>query len=169
MSTLSLLCRSSVLVLLAVSSASQAQDLHLKKNISAGGYVVSTTETSIKGARERSVTQSPNGSTETLRQCDLRRCLANCAAKGHEPTHRLQRADKVKGRCDGSVSVVHHRAVDAGCAELACRKSEVGWRGCLDSPAATSGHNCVDFGQPEAVSSFLGGSRVLRSAARVIE
>jgi hypothetical protein len=36
MSTLSLLCRSSVLVLLAVSSASQAQDLHLKKNISAG-------------------------------------------------------------------------------------------------------------------------------------
>ena len=38
MSTLSLLCRSSVLVLLAVSSASQAQDLHLKKNISAGGY-----------------------------------------------------------------------------------------------------------------------------------
>ena len=49
MSTLSLLCRSSLLVLLAVSSASQAQDLHLKKNISAGGYVVSTTETSIKG------------------------------------------------------------------------------------------------------------------------
>jgi len=61
MSTLSLLCRSSVLVLLAVSSASQAQDLHLKKDISAGGYVVSTTETSIKVARERSVTQSPNG------------------------------------------------------------------------------------------------------------
>lgn len=75
MSTLSLLCRSSLLVLLAVSSASQAQDLHLKKNISAGGYVVSTTETSIKGARERSVTQSPNGSTVTLRQCDLRRTV----------------------------------------------------------------------------------------------
>ena len=75
MSTLSLLCRSSVLVLLAVSSASQAQDLHLKKNISSGGYVVSTTETSIKGARERSVTQSPNGSTVTLRQCDLRRTV----------------------------------------------------------------------------------------------
>ncbi|PYQ39780.1 MAG: hypothetical protein DMG99_15415, partial [Acidobacteria bacterium] len=73
--TLSLLCRSSVLVLLAVSSASQAQDLHLKKNISSGGYVVSTTETSIKGARERSVTQSPNGSTVTLRQCDLRRTV----------------------------------------------------------------------------------------------
>src|SRR3954471_1643299 len=69
----SLLCRSSLLTLLAFASASQAQDLHLKKNISSGGYVVSTTETSIKGARERSVTQSPNGSTMTLRQCDLRR------------------------------------------------------------------------------------------------
>src|SRR3954469_3558462 len=75
MPTLSQLCGSSVLVLLAVSSASQAQDLHIKKNISAGGYVVSTTETSIKGARERSVTQSANGSTVTLRQCDLRRTV----------------------------------------------------------------------------------------------
>jgi hypothetical protein len=75
MPTLSQLCGSSVLVLLAVSSASQAQDLHIKKNISAGGYVVSTTETSIKGTRERSVTQSANGSTVTLRQCDLRRTV----------------------------------------------------------------------------------------------
>ena len=75
MPTLSQLCRSSVLVLLAASSASQAQDLHIKKNISTGGYVVSTTETSIKGPRERSVTQSPNGSTVTLRQCDLRRTV----------------------------------------------------------------------------------------------
>ena len=75
MPTLSQLCGSSVLVLLAVCSASQAQDLHIKKNISAGGYVVSTTETSIKGTRERSVTQSANGSTVTLRQCDLRRTV----------------------------------------------------------------------------------------------
>ena len=60
-------------VLFAITA--QAQDLHIKKNISVGGYVVSTTESSIKGARERSVSQGPNGSTITLRQCDLRRTL----------------------------------------------------------------------------------------------
>ncbi|MBZ5501446.1 MAG: hypothetical protein LAN59_04275 [Acidobacteriia bacterium] len=53
----------------------QAQDLHIKKNVSVGGNFVSTTETSIKGARERSVDQGPNGSTITLRQCDLKRTL----------------------------------------------------------------------------------------------
>ena len=72
---LSLMCRSTLLALLAVATAAQAQDLHLKKNVSTGGYVVSTTETSIKGARERSVTQTQNGSTVTLHQCDLRRTL----------------------------------------------------------------------------------------------
>jgi len=75
MPTLSLFCRSSLVTMLAVATAGQAQDLHLKKNISTGGYVVSTTETSIKGARERSVTQTQNGSTVTLHQCDLRRTL----------------------------------------------------------------------------------------------
>jgi len=67
MSTLSLLCRSSVLVLLAVSSASQAQDLHLKKDISAGRYVVSTTETSIKGARGNEASLSRRTAPETMR------------------------------------------------------------------------------------------------------
>jgi hypothetical protein len=75
MPSLPQLCRSSFLATLALATASQAQDLHLKKNISTGGYVVSTTETSIKGGRERSVTQTPNGSTITLHQCDLRRTL----------------------------------------------------------------------------------------------
>ena len=75
MPTLSLLCRFSAVAVLAVATASYAQDLHLKKNISTGGYVVSTTETSIKGARERTVTQTQNGSTITLHQCDLRRTL----------------------------------------------------------------------------------------------
>jgi hypothetical protein len=58
-----------------IAITAQAQDLHIKKNISVGGYVVSTTESSLKGARERSVSQGPNGSTITLRQCDLRRTL----------------------------------------------------------------------------------------------
>lgn len=55
--------------------AAHAQDLHIKKNISTGGYVVSSTESAIKGARERTVAQTPNGSTVTLRQCDLRRTV----------------------------------------------------------------------------------------------
>jgi hypothetical protein len=53
----------------------QAQDLHIKKSITVGGNFVSTSETSIKGARERTVTQTPSGTTINLRQCDLRRTL----------------------------------------------------------------------------------------------
>jgi hypothetical protein len=60
---------------LAATLAAQAQDLHIKKTILAGGYAVANTETSIKGARERSVSQSPAGTTITLRQCDLRRTV----------------------------------------------------------------------------------------------
>ena len=52
-----------------------SKDLHIKKSVTVGGNFVSTTETSIKGARERSVTQSPSGSSITLRQCDLKRTL----------------------------------------------------------------------------------------------
>lgn len=69
-------CLGVALALVAlIAITAQAQDLHIKKNISVGGYVVSTTESSLKGARERSVSQGPNGSTITLRQCDLRRTL----------------------------------------------------------------------------------------------
>jgi len=53
----------------------QAQDFHIKKSITVGGNFVSSSETSIKGARERTVNQTPNGSTITLRQCDLKRTL----------------------------------------------------------------------------------------------
>lgn len=64
-----------LMLAVVVVTKAPAQDLHIKKNISVGGYVVSTTESSIKGARERSVSQGPNGSTITLRQCDVRRTL----------------------------------------------------------------------------------------------
>ena len=58
---------------LLIAMVAQAQDLNIKKNISVGGYVVSTTETALKGSRERTVSQGANGSTITLRQCDLKR------------------------------------------------------------------------------------------------
>lgn len=53
-----------------------SQDLHIKKNVTVNGYVVSTTDTSIKGARSREVSQGPAGpATVTLRQCDLHRTV----------------------------------------------------------------------------------------------
>lgn len=55
----------------ATKKASQSEDLQIKKNISVGGNMVSSTETSIHGVRERTV----NGSNVTLRQCDLKRTV----------------------------------------------------------------------------------------------
>jgi hypothetical protein len=64
------------LAVLVASVSAPAQDLHIKKNIAVGGYTVSSSEISIKGARERTVTQSPSGSTTvSLRQCDLKRTV----------------------------------------------------------------------------------------------
>lgn len=65
-------CGMSVLLLAAVASA---QDLQIKKNIAVGGNVVSSMETAIKGARERTVTQTPAGNTITIHQCDLKRTV----------------------------------------------------------------------------------------------
>ena len=62
------------LVLLVALSA-EAQDLHIKKSNTVGGNFVSNSETSIKGARERTVSQSPTGNTITIRQCDLKRTI----------------------------------------------------------------------------------------------
>jgi len=64
------------LVLVLISGLNlRAQDLHIKKHVTVGGYVVSNVDTSIKGARTRDVTQSPAGNTVTIRQCDLKRTL----------------------------------------------------------------------------------------------
>jgi hypothetical protein len=57
------------------AQSSQSSDLHIKKSITAGGNFVSSTDTSIKGARERSVSQQPTGTVVTLRQCDLHRTV----------------------------------------------------------------------------------------------
>jgi len=56
---------------LAISMTARADDLHIKKNLSMDGSTISTTETAIKGARERSL----SGPNITLRQCDLRRTI----------------------------------------------------------------------------------------------
>ncbi|HMK21793.1 MAG TPA: hypothetical protein VK466_05625 [Terriglobales bacterium] len=53
---------SCVLALLTATIAAQGEDLYLRKNVSVGGNVVSSTETSIKGARTRDVNQGPGGS-----------------------------------------------------------------------------------------------------------
>jgi hypothetical protein len=63
------------LTLVLLATAAEAQDLHIKKNITVAGTVVSSTETSIKGARIRDVNQTPAGNTITLRQCDLKRTV----------------------------------------------------------------------------------------------
>jgi hypothetical protein len=53
----------------------QADDLHFKKDISVAGNSVSSSETWVKGARERTVSSSPAGTIVTLRQCDLKRTV----------------------------------------------------------------------------------------------
>jgi hypothetical protein len=52
-----------------------ADDLHFKKNISVAGNPVSSSETWVKGARERTVISTPTGNTISLHQCDLKRTL----------------------------------------------------------------------------------------------
>jgi hypothetical protein len=62
-------------LVLLIAMVAQAQDLHIKKSITAGGNFVASSDTSIKGARERTVSQQPTGTTITLRQCDLHRTV----------------------------------------------------------------------------------------------
>jgi len=75
MPTLSLRRFAWLVAVLAATQTAPAQDLHIKKSITVGGNFVSSTETSIKGPRERTVSQSPTGTTITLRQCDLKRTI----------------------------------------------------------------------------------------------
>lgn len=62
-------------LVLLVAMTAQAQDLHIKKSITVGGNFVSSTDTSIKGARERTVSQTPTGNTITIHQCDLKQTI----------------------------------------------------------------------------------------------
>jgi hypothetical protein len=61
--------------LLAFTLAAQAQDLYIKKNLTVGGYSVSSTQTSIHGPRERIVSQTQTGNTITLHECDLKQTV----------------------------------------------------------------------------------------------
>ncbi len=60
---------------LFIAVGMQSQDLIVKKSIAVDGNLISNSETSFKGSRERVVTQSPTGTTVTLRQCDLKRTV----------------------------------------------------------------------------------------------
>jgi len=51
--------------------AAPAPDLHIKKNITVNGYLASSVDISLKGARERTA----SGASVTVRQCDLKRTL----------------------------------------------------------------------------------------------
>lgn len=51
--------------------AAPAPDLHIKKNITVNGYLASSVDISLKGARERTA----SGTSVTVRQCDLKRTL----------------------------------------------------------------------------------------------
>jgi hypothetical protein len=64
-----------VLTFLLLALSAQADDLHIRKNLSVGGNLVSTSEISVKGARERTVTTLPTGNLVTIRQCDLKRTV----------------------------------------------------------------------------------------------
>jgi hypothetical protein len=64
-----------VLAVFSCAVAVHADDLHFKKTVSVGGNAVSSSESWVKGARERSVTSSPAGNTINLRQCDLKRTV----------------------------------------------------------------------------------------------
>ncbi|HEY6372448.1 MAG TPA: hypothetical protein VIX37_17860 [Candidatus Sulfotelmatobacter sp.] len=62
-------------VVLLIAMTAQAQDLQIEKTITVGGNVLSKTETSIQGARERTVSHTPAANVVTLRQCDLQRTV----------------------------------------------------------------------------------------------
>jgi hypothetical protein len=51
--------------------AVQPPDVHIKKNITVNGYLASSVDVSLKGARERTA----SGTSVTVRQCDLKRTL----------------------------------------------------------------------------------------------
>ena len=65
----------SILVLLMAIGA-HAQDLRIKKRITINGELISSTETEVKGSRERIVTQSPSATSITIKQCDLQRTIS---------------------------------------------------------------------------------------------
>lgn len=65
----------SVVVLALTPWMAQAQDLKVSRKISVGGSSF-TSDTYVKGARERNVMNMPGGmSNVTIHQCDLKRTL----------------------------------------------------------------------------------------------
>jgi hypothetical protein len=103
---------------LLAAVAAQGQDLHIKKTISVGGNVVSSTDTSIKGARQRDVT----GNQVTIRQCDLKRTLSlNDQLQTYlvqkdavEEKEQEKKADAAASAASGGTIVVTTTITDTG-------------------------------------------------------
>jgi hypothetical protein len=72
-----------MLALLLAAMAAQSEDLHLKKNISVGGNVVSSSETSIKGQRTRDVTRPPENFHCRCGSATLARSLSTTRPKAY--------------------------------------------------------------------------------------
>jgi len=64
------------IVVLLIATGVQAQDLRIKKRVTIDGELISSTETEVKGSRERIVAQSASGSSITIKQCDLQRTIS---------------------------------------------------------------------------------------------
>jgi hypothetical protein len=64
-----------ILAIGVLTLTAQAQDLHFKQDISVGGNIVSSSDVSVKGPRQRIVTASPSGNTVIIQQCDLKRSI----------------------------------------------------------------------------------------------
>ncbi len=72
MSTLSCFCGT---ILCVVAVVAEGQDLRIKQRITVDGELVSVTETSIKGNRQRIETELPSGTPIVIKQCDLKRSV----------------------------------------------------------------------------------------------
>ena len=110
---------SCMLALLLAAMAAQSEDLHLKKNISVGGNVVSSSETSIKGQRTRDVDADPGGRDSVVaavrfeahshpqrpdadlhgRQRSPGCCSGPCGSHG-DRAHRLRKKRRKAGRVE---------------------------------------------------------------------
>ena len=114
----------SVPVALFLAVGVQAQDLHIKKNVTVGGYTVSTTDTSIKGPRTREVLQTPAGTKVTIRQCDA-----------HRTIHVNEQAQTYFQQ-DDPLTVAEARAAGRGTTSRGRAQRDLGPSACRTQPAS---------------------------------
>ncbi len=89
-------------ILLLVAVAAQCQDLRVKQRITVDGELVSVTETSVKGNRQRVETELPVGTPIILKQCDLKRSVT---LNDQDQTYILSKDPKESAGNDSSASI----------------------------------------------------------------